>query len=103
MEASESEERVAATVKPKSNTRAATDPEKVDSPPQGKRKLSFKEQKELAALEAEIEAGERRQAEIDATLADNSSDAYLVHQLYQERELLTVKLARALDRWAELA
>jgi ATP-binding cassette subfamily F protein uup len=103
MEARESEERVTATAKPKSNTRAAAEPEKVDSSPQGKRKLSFKEQKELAALEAEIEAGERRQAEIDATLVDNSSDAYLVHQLYQERELLTVKLARALDRWAELA
>jgi len=103
MEARESEERVVATARPKSNTRAAAEPEKVDSPPQGKRKLSFKEQKELAALEVEIEAGERRQAEIDATLADNSSDAYLVHQLYQERELLTEKLARALDRWAELA
>jgi ATP-binding cassette subfamily F protein uup len=103
IEARESEERVTATAKPKSNTRAAAEPEKVDGPPQGKRKLSFKEQKELAALETEIEAGERRQAEIDATLADNSSDAYLVHQLYQERELLTVKLARALDRWAELA
>jgi ATP-binding cassette subfamily F protein uup len=103
MEARESEERVPATAKPKSNTRAAAEPENVDSQPEGKRKLSFKEKKELAALEAEIEADERRQAEIDATLNDNSSDAYLVHQLYQERELLTLKLARALDRWAELA
>jgi ATP-binding cassette subfamily F protein uup len=68
-----------------------------------KRKLSFKEQKELAALEVEIQEGERRQAEIEALLSNNPSDAQLVHQLYQERELLIVRLAGALDRWAELA
>jgi Uup-like ABC transporter family protein len=74
----------------------------VNNQPLGKRKLSFKEQKELAALESEIQ-GERRQAEIEAELANNSSDAQLVHQLYQERELLIAKLAGALDRWADLA
>lgn len=103
MEARESAERAATTAKPKNTTRPTAEPESVNNQPPGKRKLSFKEQKELTALEAEIEEGERRQAEIDAQLADNSSDAHLVHQLYQERELLTVKLARALDRWAELA
>lgn len=103
MEARESEERAATTAKPKNPTRVAAERETVDSQPSGKRKLSFKEQKELAALEVEIEADERRQAEIDAELAGNSSDAQLVHQLYEERELLTVKLARAMDRWAELA
>jgi ABC transport system ATP-binding/permease protein len=103
MEARESEERAAATAKPKNATRSAAERENVDNQPPGKRKLSFKEQKELVALEAEIEEGERRQAEIDAQLAGNSSDAHLVHQLYQERELLVAKLARAMDRWAELA
>lgn len=103
MEARESEERAVTTAKPKNITRAAAERETVDNQAPGKRKLSFKEQKELAALEAEIEEGERRQAEIDAQLTDNSSDAHLVHRLYQEREMLTVKLARALDRWAELA
>ena len=65
--------------------------------------LSREEEKELAALESEIQEGERRQAEIEAELANNSSDAYLVHQLYQEREMLIAKLAGAMDRWAELA
>ena len=72
-------------------------------PSTGKRKLTFKEEKELAALELEIEKGERRQAEIEAELAANVSDAQLVHQLYEERALLIERIASAIDRWAELA
>jgi len=102
IEARESEEKAATIAKPK-GARAPADHEQVNNQPLGKRKLSFKEQKELAALESEIQDGERRQAEIEAELANNSSDAHLVHKLYQERELLVAKLAGALDRWAELA
>jgi len=68
-----------------------------------KRKLSFKEQRELEKLEARIEEAEQRQSEIETELAANSSDAHLVHQLFTERETLARELARALDRWAELA
>jgi ATP-binding cassette subfamily F protein uup len=68
-----------------------------------KRKLTFKEQRELEDLEAAIAERERRQAEIEAELAGNASDARLVHQLYEERERLTLQLTRDLDRWAELA
>ena len=68
-----------------------------------KRKLTFKEEKELAALELEIEKSERRQSEIEVELKANSSHAALVHQLYEERERLTARLAEAIDRWAELA
>ncbi|MBC7910023.1 MAG: ABC-F family ATP-binding cassette domain-containing protein [Pyrinomonadaceae bacterium] len=67
------------------------------------RKLSFKERKELETIEARIEAAELRQAEIETELSSNSSDAYLVHQHYKEREQLTEQLARDLERWAELA
>ncbi len=67
------------------------------------RRLSFKEQRELERLEAAIAAAERRQAEIEEALTTNSSDARLVHELYQERELLAVQLASDLARWAELA
>jgi ATP-binding cassette subfamily F protein uup len=73
------------------------------APPPAKRKLSFKERKELEATEARIQAAERREVEIEAELAANSSNAALVHQLYKEREELTEQLARDLDRWAELA
>ena len=68
-----------------------------------KRKLSFKEQKELTELEGRISGAERRLAEAEAELAANASDAYLVQQLYAEREALTAQLGRDLDRWAELA
>jgi ATP-binding cassette subfamily F protein uup len=79
----------------------ATQKEASSSP--GKRKLTFKEERELLALEAEIAAGEKRQTEIEAELGANSSDAHLVHKLYEERERLVVRLAEALDRWADLA
>ena len=103
IEARESEEKAATVAKPKGAGSERPDHQQVNNQPLGKRKLSFKEQKELAALESEIQEGERRQSEIEAELANNSSDAHLVHQLYQERELLVAKLAGALDRWAELA
>jgi ATP-binding cassette subfamily F protein uup len=74
-----------------------------DAPASARRKLSFKERKELEAMEARIEAAERRQAEIETELAANSSDAHLVHQLYEEREKLTKQLTHDLERWAELA
>jgi len=103
IEARESEEKSVTIAKPKNTAREPAVHEQVNNQTPGKRKLSFKEQKELAALESEIQEGERRQTEIEAELANNSSDAHLVHQLYQERELLIAKLAGALDRWAELA
>ena len=67
------------------------------------RKLSFKERRELDALEISIPLAEQRQTELDKELADNASDAYLVHQLYQEREKLAAQLAHDMERWAELA
>jgi ATP-binding cassette subfamily F protein uup len=107
IEALETEEKAVTPTKPKSKGKELADQAKINNQgnnqPPGKRKLSFKEQKELAALETEIQEGEQRQAEIEKELATNSSDAYLVHRLYQERESLVVKLAQALDRWAELA
>lgn len=99
LEARQADEQAAtpAPVKP------AGKPAKIESAPTGPRKLTFKEQRELAALEAAIEAGEQRQTEIAAALAANASDAGLVHQLYQEQEQLALQLERDLERWAELA
>ena len=73
-----------------------------DAPP-AKRKLSFKERKELEATEARVQAAERRVTEIETELSANSSDAHVVHRLYEEREKITEQLARDLERWAELA
>jgi ATP-binding cassette subfamily F protein uup len=74
-----------------------------DASPPAKRKLSFKERKELEVTEARVQAAELRAAEIEAELSANSSDAQVVHRLYEERETLTEQLARDLERWAELA
>ena len=74
-----------------------------DATPPAKRKLSFKERNELEETEARIRAAERRAAEIETELSANSSDAHVVHRLYEEREELTEQLARDIDRWAELA
>ena len=86
---------VTATARPATRERGAN--------ASAKRKLSFKERKELETLETRIEAAEKRKAEIEKELSTNSSDAYLVHQHYQERERLTEQLAQDLERWAELA
>jgi ATP-binding cassette subfamily F protein uup len=74
-----------------------------DAPPAAKRKLSFKERKELEETEARIQAAELRGAEIERELSASASDAHVVHRLYEERERLTAQLARDLERWAELA
>jgi ATP-binding cassette subfamily F protein uup len=92
-EQSETRARVAAAAAP-----AAAAPEKPKS-----QKLSFKEKRELEALEAEIPENEKRLAEIDAELAQYATDAYKLNELVAEQETLNAELERKLERWAELA
>ncbi|HEY8462252.1 MAG TPA: ABC-F family ATP-binding cassette domain-containing protein [Blastocatellia bacterium] len=68
-----------------------------------KRKLSFKERRELEELEARIPAAEARKAEIERELDANSSDHVLVQKLYEELQSLNERLDGDLNRWAELA
>ncbi len=68
-----------------------------------KRKLSFKEKRELEELEARIPSAESRKAEIEKNLDANSSDHVLVQKLYEELQSLNEQLDRDLSRWAELA
>ncbi|HEX8890631.1 MAG TPA: ABC-F family ATP-binding cassette domain-containing protein [Pyrinomonadaceae bacterium] len=101
LETRQREEEASDAVKPEPKTKLAK--QEPAQPPTTKRKLSFKERKELEDLETRIQEAEARQAEIETELAANASDAHLVHQLFNERELLTARLARDLDRWSELA
>ncbi len=96
------DEREDVRVTPAPTVKSLAQPERATSPA-GKRKLSFKEQKELTALEVRIPAAEQRQTDIETALTANASDAQLVHQLYEERETLHAQLARDLERWSELA
>ena len=103
LEARQQEERDATpSVAEAASDRRSARQERAGASP-AKRKLSFKEQKELAELETRIRQTEQRQSEIETELAANSSNAHLVHQLYEERETLGAQLARDLDRWSELA
>ena len=73
--------------------------------PAGKRKLTYKEQRELDSLPARIESFEKQQSELECLLAD--PDFY--HSPQEEIQRLTQQLAEihsALEacyqRWAEL-
>ena len=68
-----------------------------------KRKLTFKEKRELEELEARIAAAEVRKSEVEAELAANGSDHVLVAKLYDELQSLSLALDHDLERWAELA
>ncbi len=68
-----------------------------------KRKLTFKEKRELEELEARITDSEIRKVEAENSLEANSSDHVLVAKLYDELQTLSEQLDRDLTRWAELA
>jgi ATP-binding cassette subfamily F protein uup len=101
LEARQREEREAVPVKHEATARPAKEARAKTGA--ARRKLSFKERKELEELETRIQETEERQAVIETELVANSSDAHLVHELYVEREKLAVQLARDLERWSELA
>lgn len=102
LEARREQERVAIPAQPPTPVRPLRQ-ERAAPAATARRKLSFKERRELETMEARIQEAEQRQVEIEAELSANSSDAHFVHQLYKEREKLTEQLARDLERWAELA
>ncbi|MBC7602640.1 MAG: ATP-binding cassette domain-containing protein [Ramlibacter sp.] len=75
----------------------------VSTPP--KRKLSYKEQRELEALPALIDTLEQEQKSIHASLADSSlyaSDAARALQLTERNARIDDELLGALDRWEQL-
>ncbi|HKX31133.1 MAG TPA: ABC transporter ATP-binding protein, partial [Blastocatellia bacterium] len=104
-EKSEERTRALAAPKPATPKPAASRPDAHEAGPDVpvKRKLSFKERRELEELETRIAAAEARQAEAEAELAANGSDHLMVARLYQELQTLNETLERDLERWAELA
>ena len=70
-----------------------------------RRKLSYKEQRELEQLPAQIEALEAEQAEINQVLGDSSlfmSDPSRAQALGQRSTVIEEALMKALERWSEL-
>ena len=72
-------------------------------PPPAAAKLSYNEKRELAEVEARIEAAEARQPELEAALMEHATDAEKVIALSAELGELVRQLDVDVERWAELA
>ena len=66
------------------------------------KKLSFKEQKEFAALEADIEKLEARKAELEAALSSGESDFAKIRAWNDEYQALAADLDAKYARWDQL-
>ncbi len=67
------------------------------------KKLSFKEQKEFAALEADIEKLEARKVELEAALSSGESDFAKIRAWNDEYQTLSADLDAKYARWEELS
>lgn len=67
------------------------------------KKLSFKEQKEFAALEADIENLEARKTELEAALSSGESDFAKIRAWNDEYQSLSAALDAKYARWEELS
>lgn len=84
---------------------AAPAPALTSAPAVGKRKLSYKEQREFDALPAKIQALEQEQAEIDRALAGGqlfATDAARATQLSARHAEIEEEWMQALERWQAL-
>ena len=95
----EAEEKAVAIAETKAVKAAAATPEPVTT----KRKLSYKEARELEELETRIAEAETRQAILEKRMTDNPSDYVLIQELDAELQTLKARLENDLERWAELA
>ncbi|MGE3466608.1 MAG: ABC-F family ATP-binding cassette domain-containing protein [Pyrinomonadaceae bacterium] len=66
------------------------------------KKLTFKEVRELEALESRIAKTELRLPAIEKELKDAASDAGRVYELFTEQQTLNTQLESDLTRWADL-
>ena len=71
--------------------------------PVAKKKLSFKEQKELETIEKEIETLETRKTELNALLVSGATDHVVLTQWADEISDLDKLISRKSDRWLELS
>ncbi len=87
------------------NTATLTSAQSQNSPPEKptNTKLSFKEKRELDALELEIPEIEKRLAEIENELVRFATDAYKLNELVTEQQKLNADLEQSIERWAKLA
>ena len=74
-----------------------------ESNPATKKKLSYKEGRELEELEKRIALNEERKASMELEMSQNPSDFVLIQRLDEELKSVTEELEKDMERWAELA
>ena len=90
-------------------TRAASKPAPPDSsppaeqPPAKTRRRSFKESRELAALETNLPAWEQRRGELERLMGASGSDYTALEALTQELSALLAQIEAGEERWLELS
>lgn len=67
-----------------------------------KKKLSYKEQRELAEIEPAIEAAEKDVQRLEALVAGGTGDHKQMQQLYSDLGTAQARVAALYERWAEL-
>jgi ABC transport system ATP-binding/permease protein len=72
-------------------------------PSSGPRKPSFKQQRELEAIERRIAEIETRKQDVERLLAEAGDDYVAAHELSTELDELLARLDLEIERWAELA
>ncbi len=72
-------------------------------PTSAKRKLTYKESRELEELETRIAEVETHKATLEKRMHDHPSDYLLIQELDAELRTLIAKMERDMERWAELA
>lgn len=101
----QADENIQSTPQAASATKPSTQPEKSAPASTKKRKLSYKEQRELDSLPEKIEALEAEQQQINQQLANPeiySQDAQLATELHQRNAAIEEELTHALQRWEDL-
>ena len=81
----------------------STEQQTIAAPEVAPKKLSFKEQRELAELEANIPQWEARQEQIHLDVSAAATDYVRLHELAQEQKKLTALLEAGIVRWELLA
>lgn len=96
-------QKVASSQPPPTRDRSATARPARSAPPAASQSLTWKERRELAALEADIVELEQRQQTIQAAMLAAGGDYVQLNELAQALQAVTQTLDNRLERWLELS
>jgi ATP-binding cassette subfamily F protein uup len=97
------EEEATEQARKKEERRPAARPSQRASEPEGPRRLSYRERRELSTLEGRIEKLEAQKASLSEQINQIGDDYQRYEALAAELAALDAELEAAVERWAELA